>query len=118
MYQTIFHIFNLHCNLKYFKWAVIQKQTGPKNMVHVYQHGWNLLLLVLINLNFTCKTVFYRCNTCGVYIYKGKKFNSRKEDVEDETFLGLRIFRFYIKCPSCVSEIAFKVFFAYHQYTW
>lgn len=50
-----------------------------------------------------------RCDTCGVYIYKGKKFNSRKEDVEDETFLGLRIFRFYIKCPSCVSEIAFKV---------
>lgn len=49
-----------------------------------------------------------RCNTCGVYIYKGKKFNSRKEDVEDETYLGLRIFRFYIKCPSCVSEIAFK----------
>ncbi|XP_063405343.1 splicing factor YJU2-like [Mytilus trossulus] len=49
-----------------------------------------------------------RCDTCGVYIYKGKKFNSRKEDVEDETFLGLRIFRFYIKCPSCVSEIAFK----------
>lgn len=49
-----------------------------------------------------------RCNTCGVYIYKGKKFNSRKEDVEGETFLGLRIFRFYIKCPSCVSEIAFK----------
>lgn len=93
------------------------KTTGPKNMVHVYQHGWTLLL-VLINLNFTCKTVFYRCNTCGVYIYKGKKFNSRKEDVEDETFLGLRIFRFYIKCPSCVSEIAFKVFFAYHQYTW
>lgn len=49
-----------------------------------------------------------RCNTCGVYIYKGKKFNSRKEDVENETYLGLRIFRFYIKCPQCVSEIAFK----------
>ena len=50
-----------------------------------------------------------RCNTCKDYIYKGKKFNSRKEDVMDEFYLGLRIFRFYIKCPRCVSEIAFKV---------
>ena len=79
-----------------------------QNMVHVYQH---VRTDELCSLNLTCKTVFYRCNTCGIYIYKGKKFNSRKEDVEDETFLGLRIFRFYIKCPSCVSEIAFKVFF-------
>lgn len=49
-----------------------------------------------------------RCNTCKEYIYKGKKFNSRKEDVMNEFYLGLRIFRFYIKCPRCVSEIAFK----------
>eukprot|EP00918_Siedleckia_nematoides_P008652 GHVU01018954.1.p1 GENE.GHVU01018954.1~~GHVU01018954.1.p1 ORF type:complete len:368 (+),score=75.79 GHVU01018954.1:90-1193(+) len=49
-----------------------------------------------------------RCNTCGEYIYKGKKFNSRKETVENENYLGLHIFRFYIKCPRCVAEIAFK----------
>lgn len=49
-----------------------------------------------------------RCNSCGEYIYKGKKFNSRQETVEDEDYLGLRIFRFYIKCPRCVSEITFK----------
>ncbi|KAK2725230.1 splicing factor YJU2-like [Artemia franciscana] len=49
-----------------------------------------------------------RCTTCGEYIYKGRKFNARKEDVENEDFLGLRIYRFYIKCTRCLSEISFK----------
>jgi len=49
-----------------------------------------------------------RCTTCGEYIYKGRKFNARKEDVEDMDYLGLRIYRFYIKCTACVSEICFR----------
>ncbi|CAD7089418.1 unnamed protein product [Hermetia illucens] len=49
-----------------------------------------------------------RCVTCGEYIYKGKKFNARKEDVENETYLGIRIYRFYIKCTRCLQEISFK----------
>ena len=49
-----------------------------------------------------------RCNTCGEYIYKGKKFNCKQETVEDQKYLGVRIYRFYIKCPRCVAEIAFK----------
>jgi len=49
-----------------------------------------------------------RCITCGEYIYKGKKFNARKEDVENETYLGIRIYRFYIKCTRCLQEISFK----------
>nr|CAG4644388.1 EOG090X0G3U [Lepidurus arcticus] len=49
-----------------------------------------------------------KCKTCGEYIYKGKKFNARKEDVDHETYLGLRIYRFYIKCTCCLSEISFK----------
>lgn len=49
-----------------------------------------------------------RCKTCGEYIYKGKKFNARKETVQNEDYLGLRIFRFYIKCPRCLAEITFK----------
>ncbi|XP_044255407.1 splicing factor YJU2 [Tribolium madens] len=49
-----------------------------------------------------------RCKTCGEYIYKGKKFNARKEDVENDDYLGIRIYRFYIKCTRCLQEISFK----------
>ncbi|CAB4393879.1 DUF572-domain-containing protein [Rhizophagus irregularis] len=49
-----------------------------------------------------------RCDTCGEYIYKGKKFNARKETVEGETYYSIKIFRFYIKCPRCSAEITFK----------
>ncbi|XP_069505485.1 splicing factor YJU2 [Ambystoma mexicanum] len=49
-----------------------------------------------------------RCKTCGEYIYKGKKFNARKETVQNELYLGLPIFRFYIKCTRCLAEITFK----------
>lgn len=49
-----------------------------------------------------------RCLTCGEYIYKGKKFNAKKETCLDEEYLGLSIFRFYIRCNQCASEIAFK----------
>jgi len=49
-----------------------------------------------------------RCNTCGEYIYKGKKFNARKETVEGQDYYGIKIFRFYIKCTLCSAEITFK----------
>lgn len=49
-----------------------------------------------------------RCTTCGEYIYKGRKFNARKEDVDDMNHLGLRIYRFYIRCTACLSEISFR----------
>uniref|UniRef100_A0A914CCL8 Splicing factor YJU2 n=1 Tax=Acrobeloides nanus TaxID=290746 RepID=A0A914CCL8_9BILA len=48
-----------------------------------------------------------QCNTCSEYIYKGKKFNMRREMVEGETYLGLRLFRFYFRCPNCLAEITF-----------
>ncbi|CAG0883439.1 unnamed protein product [Cyprideis torosa] len=49
-----------------------------------------------------------RCVSCGEYVYKGKKFNARKEDVLDMNHLGLRIYRFYIRCPRCLQEISFR----------
>lgn len=49
-----------------------------------------------------------RCTRCGEYVYKGKKFNARKETVTDEEYYGIHIFRFYIKCTHCSGEITFK----------
>ena len=48
-----------------------------------------------------------RCTTCGEYIYKGKKFNARKQPT-GESYLGIKIIRFYIRCPRCSGEIKFK----------
>eukprot|EP00752_Nemacystus_decipiens_P011335 g10072.t1 len=49
-----------------------------------------------------------QCNTCGEFMYRGKKFNSLKEDCIGEDYLGIRRFRFYIKCVICSQEITFK----------
>lgn len=49
-----------------------------------------------------------RCTKCGEFIYRGKKFNARKEEAKGEDYYGVKVFRFYIKCPLCSSEITFK----------
>lgn len=48
-----------------------------------------------------------KCDSCGDYISKSRKFNARKETTK-ETYLGMKIVRFHIKCPSCASEILFR----------
>lgn len=48
-----------------------------------------------------------RCTSCGEYIYKGRKFNARKETTE-EKYYAISIFRFYIRCTRCSAEITFK----------
>lgn len=48
-----------------------------------------------------------RCERCGEYIYKGRKFNARKETTE-EKYLSIAIYRFYIRCTRCSGEITFK----------
>lgn len=32
-----------------------------------------------------------RCNACGEYIYKGKKFNARKETALGEDYMGIKV---------------------------
>ncbi|KAH8874027.1 Splicing factor YJU2 [Schistosoma japonicum] len=49
-----------------------------------------------------------RCNTCNGYIYKAKKFNSRMETAENVDYLGLRHYRFFIRCPLCCAEIIWR----------
>lgn len=49
-----------------------------------------------------------RCTTCGEYMGRGKKFNSRKEDCKGEDYMGIRRFRFIVKCSVCSAEISFK----------
>lgn len=49
-----------------------------------------------------------RCMTCGEFIGKGRKFNSRKETNFEERYLGIQIFFFHIKCTRCSAEITFR----------
>lgn len=48
-----------------------------------------------------------KCIACGEFIYKGRKFNARKETT-DETYYAIKIYRFYIRCTRCSAEITFK----------
>ncbi|KAI9749898.1 MAG: Polynucleotide 5'-hydroxyl-kinase grc3 [Chaenotheca gracillima] len=66
------------------------KQTGPK------------LQTVRLMAPFSMA-----CLTCGEFIYKGRKFNARKETTE-EKYYAIPIYRFYIRCTRCSAEITFK----------
>jgi hypothetical protein len=48
-----------------------------------------------------------KCTACGEFIYKGRKFNARKETAE-EKYLNIPIYRFYIRCTRCSGEIVFR----------
>jgi len=48
------------------------------------------------------------CSSCHEFHYVGTKFNSRVEKLQDEDYLGIAIWRFYGKCPSCSTEFCFK----------
>ncbi|PYH46268.1 Saf4/Yju2 family protein [Aspergillus saccharolyticus JOP 1030-1] len=47
-----------------------------------------------------------KCDKCGEFIYKGRKFNARKETTSEKYF-SIPIYRFYIRCTRCSGEITF-----------
>ena len=49
-----------------------------------------------------------RCNTCGEYMYRGKKFTAKKEMIQGEEYMRIRKFRFHIHCSVCSAVIVFK----------
>ena len=49
-----------------------------------------------------------RCSTCGTFLYAGSKFNARKEDVPADSYIGIKVYRFYLRCTRCSSEFTLK----------
>lgn len=41
-------------------------------------------------------------------MYRGRKFNARKETPQGERYLGIQLYRFYIRCTRCSAEIVFR----------
>jgi len=54
-------------------------------------------------LPFSCQ-----CHKCGEFMYRGTKFNSKKEDVLGEDYMGIKIFRLIMKCPQCNAFFSIK----------
>jgi hypothetical protein len=50
-----------------------------------------------------------QCDTCNTFLYRGRKFNSKKEAVggPDGRYLGIQRWRFYIKCTHCARTLSF-----------
>lgn len=46
----------------------------------------------------------------GQFLYRGRKFNSKKESMKgiEGKYLGIQRFRFYIKCSDCSRPITFR----------
>eukprot|EP00750_Incisomonas_marina_P032006 INCI8741.1.p1 GENE.INCI8741.1~~INCI8741.1.p1 ORF type:complete len:352 (-),score=91.04 INCI8741.1:388-1443(-) len=49
-----------------------------------------------------------QCVKCGEFSYRGKKFNSRKENVHGEDYKGIKKVRFYMKCGVCSNIFSIK----------
>lgn len=50
-----------------------------------------------------------QCDTCNTFLYRGRKFNSKKEAVQgpEGRYLGIQRWRFYIKCTHCSRTVTF-----------
>lgn len=48
------------------------------------------------------------CDQCKEYNYTGTKFTSKVEMIKGESYLNLKVYRFYGRCRHCWSEFTFK----------
>lgn len=50
-----------------------------------------------------------QCSTCKTFLYRGTKFNSKKEPMSGPNgrYLGIQRYRFYIKCTLCSRTLSF-----------
>ena len=58
----------------------------------------------------------FKCDTCGNYFRTGTKINMRKETVENQDYLGIPIYRFYLKCLLCYTEMSMTTDPKNHDY--
>jgi len=49
-----------------------------------------------------------KCTRCGTFTGKGTKANAKKEVCEGETYHGIKVLRFYVKCIVCANQITYK----------
>ncbi|KAH9260703.1 hypothetical protein BASA81_001170 [Batrachochytrium salamandrivorans] len=48
------------------------------------------------------------CAKCNQYMYRGRKFNAKKEVSSDNAYLGTKQLLFHVKCEHCSNPIVFR----------
>jgi len=50
-----------------------------------------------------------QCENCSTFLYRGRKFNSKKEPCRGQSgkYLGIQRYRFFIKCTACSRPLTF-----------
>lgn len=72
---------------------------------HLKNRGENREKLLNIRMMFPFTMI---CDSCGEYNYTGTKFTAKTETIKNESYLGLKVYRFYGRCKHCWSEFTFK----------
>lgn len=58
-----------------------------------------------------------QCSTCGEFMYKGTKFNTKMEQIEGYDYKGIKLYRFYFKCENCRAIFAIRTDPEHGDYT-
>jgi len=48
------------------------------------------------------------CDSCHEYNYTGTKFTAKVEHIKSESYMGIKVYRFYARCRHCWAECTFK----------